>query len=227
MPAVTARARSSLVSSSLPAGDINPRAGRSYDGLVIGLLGGSFNPAHEGHLAISQQALTRLGLDRLWWLVSPGNPLKSGQFMLPMAQRVAAARAVAGADRRITVTGIEAELGTRYTADTLEALARRFPRVTFIWLMGADNLAQMPRWARWQSIFTSTRVAVMARAPYTIGALGGKAARRFARSRIPAGKAGLLAKQKVPAWVFLPIPLHPASATAIRAGWSPRRGGSG
>jgi nicotinate-nucleotide adenylyltransferase len=207
--------------------DINPRAGRALDGLTIGLLGGSFNPAHEGHLAISREAFSRLGLDRLWWLVSPGNPLKSGQFMLPMEARVAAARAVAGVDRRITVTGIEAVLGTRYTADTLEALARHFPRVRFIWLMGADNLAQMPRWARWESIFASTRVAVMARAPYTIGALGGKAARRFARSRLAASKASLLAKQPMPAWVFLPIPLHPASATAIRAGWSPATGGSG
>ena len=114
-------------------------------GARIGLLGGSFNPAHDGHLEISREALRRLGLDRVWWLVSPQNPLKSRDGMAPMAERLAAARRVA-ADRRIVVTGLEAVLGTAYTADTLQALARQLPRVGFVWLMGADNLIQVHHW---------------------------------------------------------------------------------
>ena len=119
------------------------------DGLRIGLLGGSFNPAHAAHRAVSLLALKRLALDRVWWLVSPGNPLKDTSALPPLADRIAAARRVA-ADPRIDVTGIEAALGTRYTIDTIHRLRTRCPRVRFVWLMGADNLAQFHRWRDWR-----------------------------------------------------------------------------
>lgn len=191
-------------------------AGPRHAGLSVGLLGGSFNPAHAGHRHISLYALKTLGLDRVWWLVSPQNPLKPTRGMAPLAERLAEARAVAR-DPRIAVTCLERDLGTRFTADTLEALARRFPRTRFVWLMGADNLGQIPRWKRWERIFRTVPVAVFARPAYSLRALGGKAARRFARRRAGAGGIRGLAGRKPPAWTFLRNPLHPASATAIRA----------
>lgn len=185
--------------------------------LRVGLLGGSFNPAHDGHRFIAMEALRRLGLDEVWWLVSPQNPLKPTRGMAPLAERAAGARRVA-AHPRVRVTTIEARLGTRYTADTLAKLRRRFPRTSFVWLMGADNLDQISRWRAWSSIFRNHPVAVFDRAPYSYRALASKAARRFARNRLPLRKAPVLAGSEAPAWVFLPIRRHPASATAIRAG---------
>ncbi len=182
----------------------------------IGLLGGSFNPAHAGHRHISLAALTRLRLDRVWWLVSPQNPLKPVAGMAPLAGRLALARRVA-AHPRIVVTDLEARLGTRYTADTLAALTARFPRVRFVWLMGADNLIQLPDWQHWTQIFHTMPIAVFARPAYCLRASGGKAARRFARHRRAERNAGSLADQRPPAWTLFHIPLHPASATALRA----------
>lgn len=182
----------------------------------IGLLGGSFNPAHAGHRHISLEALRRLGLDEVWWLVSPQNPLKPVAGMAPLAQRLAGAARVAR-HPRIRATGIEAVLGTRYTADTLERLVRRFPNSRFVWLMGADNLAQIPRWERWPSIFSTIPIAIFDRSPYSFKALAGKPARRFARRRLPERQASVLADMQPPAWVFLHTRLHPASATVIRA----------
>ena len=179
----------------------------------VGLLGGSFNPAHEGHRHISVQALHGLGVDEIWWLVSPQNPLKPTLGMAPQEARVVIAEAVAR-HPRIRVTGLETRLGTRYTADTLRILARRFPSTRFVWLMGADNLAQMPRWDRWQRIFRTVAVAVFDRSPYSYKAMAGKAARRFARYRSPLWRG--LAEKAPPAWVFVHMRLHPASATAIR-----------
>ncbi|MBF0335509.1 MAG: nicotinate-nicotinamide nucleotide adenylyltransferase, partial [Alphaproteobacteria bacterium] len=144
----------------------------------IGILGGSFNPAHDGHRHISLLALARLRLDEVWWLVSPQNPLKTVAGMAPFAQRLAGARRVAR-HPRIRVTGIEAALGTRFTADTLAVLRRRFPRARFVWLMGEDNLLQIPRWERWLSIFRGVPIAVFARGSFTLKVLGGRAARRF------------------------------------------------
>jgi nicotinate-nucleotide adenylyltransferase len=189
----------------------------------VGLLGGSFNPAHDGHRAVSLWALSRLGLDEVWWLVSPQNPLKPTAGMASMAQRLAYATQTAD-HPRLRVTGIEATLGTQYTADSLAALHRRFPKTGFLWLMGADNLAQMPRWDRWERIFRSVPVAVFDRSPYSYQALAGKAARRFARFRSHGRRATLLATREAPAWAFLHQRRHPASATAIRrAGisWTP------
>jgi nicotinate (nicotinamide) nucleotide adenylyltransferase/ribosome silencing factor RsfS/YbeB/iojap len=187
-------------------------------GRRIGLLGGSFNPAHGGHLHISRLALTRLDLDEVWWLVSPQNPLKTASDMAPFAERLAQAEEVAAADRRIRVSGIEARLGTTYTADTLRALRRRFPRARFVWLMGGDNLSQLPYWKRWQSIVRTVPIAVFNRPGTAPRALAGRAAQRFARARVPLSAARRLAAMPPPAWVFFHTRLDPRSATQIRAG---------
>ena len=191
--------------------------GWGLQGQRVGLLGGSFNPAHGGHLHISRLALQHLGLDEVWWLVSPRNPLKAAAGMAPFEQRLAQARDVASAEPRIRVTGIEAELGSTYTADTVKALRRRFPRTRFVWLMGGDNLAQFPYWKRWQEIFRTVPIAVFARPGAQLKALAGPAARRFARARLPAAAARRLALIPPPAWVFFHTRLDPRSATRIRA----------
>ncbi len=201
-------------------------AGRSLAGPTVGLLGGSFNPAHEGHLAISLAALKRLGLDQVWWLVSPQNPLKAASGMAALDRRLASARAMAR-HPRIHATGIETALGTRYTADTLRALKQRFCRTRFVWLMGADNLIQLPRWRDWQQIFHLVPVAVFDRPTYALGALAGQAARRFARARCAERSARGLARREPPAWVFLHTPLMPQSASKIRADSAEREGGQG
>jgi nicotinate-nucleotide adenylyltransferase len=182
----------------------------------IGLLGGSFNPAHAGHRHISLMALRRLALDEIWWLVSPQNPLKPAKGMASLARRMASARAAAS-HPRIRVTDIERDLNTRYTVDTIRALQRRHPGHAFVWLIGADNLLQMPAWKSWQTLFRRVAVAVFARPSYSLRALAGQAACRFASSRLPERMAPGLAREEPPAWVFLRIRLHAASATAIRA----------
>ncbi|HSE78802.1 MAG TPA: nicotinate-nucleotide adenylyltransferase [Alphaproteobacteria bacterium] len=188
----------------------------------VGLLGGSFNPAHDGHRHIAELALKRLALDEVWWMVSPQNPLKPDRDMASLAARQASARRHAS-HPRMRVTAIENALKTRYTADTLTALRRRFPRIRFVWLMGADNLAQMERWERWSLIFHTMPIAVFARLPYSTKALASKAARRFSRLRRPPRHAARLARDDLPAWVFLHTRLHPASASAIRRARSPGR----
>jgi nicotinate-nucleotide adenylyltransferase len=188
----------------------------------VGLLGGSFNPAHGGHLHVSREALKRLDLDEVWWLVSPQNPLKPRAGMGGLEERLANARAVAR-HPRIKVTDLETRLGTSYTADTLAALKRRFPHTRFVWLMGADNLMQIDRWKDWQQIFHALPIAVLARPSYSLKALAAKAARRFARAKLPESAARSLATAEPPAWVFLHGPLSPVSATAIRAARARRR----
>ena len=179
----------------------------------IGLLGGSFNPAHVGHAHLTRSALRALGLDQVWWLVSPQNPLKPVKGMAPFAARLEQARKLAaGFGRRVIATGIEARLGVTYTVRTLAALKRRYPRLDFVWLMGADNLAQLPRWWRWPEIFR-TRVAVFDRSPYSYRALAGAAPNRFARAR-RAPKA--LWRGPSPAWTYVAMRRHPASGTALR-----------
>lgn len=181
----------------------------------VGLLGGSFNPAHEGHAHISRLALKHLKLDELWWLVSPQNPLKPVKGMAPLAERLATARAVAP-DRRVKVTDIERRLGTRYTVDTLKALKRRFPRVAFVWVAGADILAQLPRWRRWSEVMSLVPIAVFDRPSYSLRALASKAAQRYRRRRIAPHAASRLADMQSPAWTFVPSRLNAASATALR-----------
>ena len=191
-------------------------------GLRVGILGGSFNPTHAGHLHISLLALKHLQLDEVWWMVSPQNPLKEAQDMAPFEERLAGARAFAH-HHGIHVTDIEQRLGTRFTADTLVKLTACFPRTDFIWLMGADNLAQISRWQNWTRIFNLVPIAIFDRAPYSFDALGGKAAHAFARFKLRNGDAGLLVGRKPPAWIFFHTRLHPASATSIRAGNRRRR----
>jgi nicotinate-nucleotide adenylyltransferase len=186
-------------------------------GRRIGLLGGSFNPAHRGHLEISRAALERLGLDQVWWLVSPQNPLKSERGMAPLGQRLTGARRLAR-DPRIRASALEGALGTVYTADTVTALARSFPRCRFVWLMGADNLVQISRWKDWEIIFRTLPVAVFDRPSYSLGALAATAARRFAGHRLPEAAARGLAERTPPAWVFVHQRLNPQSSTRIRAG---------
>jgi nicotinate-nucleotide adenylyltransferase len=181
----------------------------------IGLLGGSFNPAHAGHRYISVEALRRLSLDEVWWLVSPQNPLKSESGMAPFTQRLTHAAETAN-HPRIRVSGIEAELGTRYTADTLSMLVRRFPAARFVWLMGADNLIQISRWQDWSKIFNTVPIAVFARDSYDSRALSARAAHRFRAARLPASAVKVLADAVPPAWVYLRIRPHPAAATNLR-----------
>ena len=185
----------------------------------IGLLGGSFNPAHQGHLHVAELALRRLRLDQVWLLVSPGNPLKPAIGMAPLAVRLAGAARI-GDGRRVVATAIEAALGTRYTADTLAELRRRFPNARFVWLMGADNLSQLPRWRDWMGIMRTMPVAVFPRPSYNHRALAGRAAHRLRSARLPVAAAPSLALRNPPAWIFLPTPQHAASATAIRAAGS-------
>jgi len=191
------------------------RAGALYAGMTIGLLGGSFNPAHDGHLALSRFALKRLGLDQVWWLVSPQNPLKPATGMAQLDDRLVAARRLAQ-HPRIRVSALEAQLGTCYTIDTLRALRRRFPRTHFVWLMGADNLRQIPKWRAWEEIFQSLPIAVFRRPLYAAGYGQGKAALRFGRAWRPAAQAKNLARIAPPAWVMLDNRLDPHSATALR-----------
>jgi nicotinate-nucleotide adenylyltransferase len=186
----------------------------------IGLLGGSFNPAHGAHLAISLGALARLELDEVWWLVSPQNPLKSSEESQPLAERLARARDLAR-HPRIRVGALESVLGTRYSRDSLAALRRRFPRVRFVWIIGADNLVQMPRWKAWPDIFEGLPVAVFDRPGYARKALAGKAARRYAAARLPESRARALAGRSPPAWVFIHGRLDPRSSTAIRTAREP------
>jgi nicotinate-nucleotide adenylyltransferase len=186
-------------------------------GQRVGLLGGSFNPAHRGHLEISRAALERLGLDRVWWLVSPQNPLKSVLDMAPFDQRLTGARDLAK-DPRIQAAALEDALGTVYTADTVTALARRFPRCRFVWLMGADNLVQISQWKDWETIFRTLPVAVFDRPSYSLKALTATAARRFAGQRLPEEEANGLAERTPPAWVFIHQRLNSQSSTRIRAG---------
>ncbi len=182
----------------------------------IGLLGGSFNPAHEGHRHVAERALAALGLHQVWLLVSPGNPLKPSRGMAPFAARLASARRIANG-RRVVATGIEARLGTRYTADTLALLRKRFPRARFVLLLGADNLEQLPRWRRWRDLARETPIAVVPRPGATRRALAGRAARALGgHRRRPAALLGGAPGAHAP-WCLIPGPENPASATAIRA----------
>ncbi len=184
-------------------------------GQTIGLFGGSFDPPHAGHLHVSREALTRFGLDRVWWLVSPGNPLKANG-PAPLDRRMAAARALA-IHPRIVVTDIEARIGTRYTAETIERLIALYPGVRFVWLMGADNLTQFHRWQRWEWILNTVPVGVLARPGQRISARTAKAAVIYRGAKLPSNRARLLARSEAPAWCFLNVPMVDASSTAIRA----------
>ena len=188
-------------------------------GMVVGLLGGSFDPAHEGHALITREALKRLCLDQVWWLVTPGNPLKPRQ-PAPLAQRLARARAVIQ-HPKVRITALEARLGTRTTIDTVTRLRALYPGVTFVWLMGADNLAQFHRWDRWRDILRSVAVGVLARPGSGVRARTSVAARAFRVHQIQRGEN--LRDSQPPVWAFVNLPMNDASSTEIRArgGWGP------
>ncbi len=192
-----------------------PRFGDRRRGRV-GLLGGSFNPAHAGHHHIAALARRCLALDQVWLMVSPGNPLKPVAGMASVGARLASARGVADG-RRVVASVIESRLGTRYTIDTLRQLRRRFPRVRFVWIAGADILTQLPRWQRWREIARLVPIAILPRPGYNHRALAGRAAQALRAARRPARAVSVLAAQTPPAWVFLPAPQLATSASAIRA----------
>lgn len=183
----------------------------------IGLLGGSFNPAHDGHLTISLTALTRLGLDEVWWLVAPQNPLKPAAQSAPLGARLAQARDLAEDHPRIKVAALEEVLGTRFSADTLAALTQRFPRVRFVWMIGADNLIQLSQWKDWRRLFRTVVIAVFDRPSYSLRALAAKSARQFARYRLSEKRARRLADVPPPAWIFIHGRQSPWSSTQLRA----------
>ncbi|MDO6730806.1 nicotinate-nucleotide adenylyltransferase [Marinovum sp. 2_MG-2023] len=188
-------------------------------GQTIGLLGGSFDPPHQGHVNITRQALTRFGLDRVWWLVSPGNPLKE-HGPAPLDERMAAARKIMR-HPRVDISDFEAEAGTRYTAETLKALIQEYRGTNFVWLMGADNLIQLPKWQDWQQIVNSVPIGVLARPGDRIRARNSKAARVYAGARIRGRDSQKLGLSQAPAWCFINVPMSNESSSAIRArgGW--------
>lgn len=200
---------------SKPSASNEMRAPLAAPGMRIGLLGGSFNPAHGAHREISLAALKRLGLDQVWWLVSAGNPLKDVSGLPPVAERVRAARRVAN-HPRITVTGYDGGTGSPYTADLLAALVQRYPGVHFVWLMGADNLATVHRWKAWPEIFQLVPIAVLDRPGFRLKARAGKAAHRFAGAYIDETDALGLASLRPPAWTILTHRLSGLSSTALR-----------
>jgi nicotinate-nucleotide adenylyltransferase len=183
------------------------------------LLGGSFNPAHRGHRHVASLARKRLRLDQVWLLVSPGNPLKPHAGMAPFVQRMLSARRI-GDGRRVLATGIEATFGTRFTVDTLRLLRRRFPRVRFVWLMGADILIELPRWQCWVKMLQCMSFVVLPRPGYTRRALAGPAAYRMRHAR-RSERAGVTLPGHAPGWTLLTAPLSAVSATAIRQGGVP------
>ena len=193
------------------------RQGLPYvpEGRVIGLLGGSFDPAHEGHVHITREALKRFGLDEVWWLVSPGNPLKA-QGPQPLAARLAAARAVM-VHPHVRISDFEARAGTRYTAETLRALRAAHPKARFVWLMGADNLAQFDQWKDWEWIVENVPIGVLARPEDRLRARRAKAADIYRRFQLAARESQLLGQATAPAWCFVNVPLRAVSSSDIRA----------
>jgi nicotinate-nucleotide adenylyltransferase len=181
----------------------------------IGLFGGSFNPPHDGHRLASLTALERLGLDRVWWLVTPGNPLKDVSELPSLGERVAAAQAIAR-DKRIVVTGVEASLGTRYTVDTVSALQKACPAVHFVLIFGADIFAELPLWRDWRRLMGLVPLAIVDRPGYAEAALAGAVAQEFADARVLETEAARLPEAKPPAWVFLHGKLSPLSSTLLR-----------
>jgi len=186
----------------------------------IGLLGGSFNPAHEGHRAISLDAIQRLALDQVWWLVSPQNPLKSKAGMADLPTRMASATEMAAGHPKIIVTDLERKLGTQYTVDTVRRL-KRDGKCQFVWLIGADNLWQLPKWRNWRSLLNLVPIAVFDREPYSYRALAGQVAHAYASCRLDPQNAADLVGTKPPAWVYFRLRRHRISSTQIRSrqGW--------
>jgi nicotinate-nucleotide adenylyltransferase len=184
-------------------------------GMQVGLFGGSFNPPHAGHALVAEIALRRLALDQLWWMVTPGNPLKSTHELAPLAERIDRSQALA-ADPRIKVTALEAAHRIRFTADALELIKSRNPGVDFVWVMGADNLRGFHRWQRWREIVMTFPIAVIDRPGATLAYLSSVVTKTFEHARIDEADAPRLALMKAPAWTFIHGPRSSLSSTAIR-----------
>lgn len=202
-----------------------PRPGALRDGLdlapgmAVGVFGGSFNPAHDGHAHVAETAMRRLGLDRVIWLVSPQNPLKNARDSAPLAERMASAEhaaRLAASGPSMIISDFETRVGTQWTIDTLRTLTARHPGVRFVWLMGSDNLASFHRWRGWTDIMRLMPMAVIARPGSLLDSRTAPAASRFGDARVPAEKARLLPDMPAPAWTYLTAPLNPRSSTALR-----------
>lgn len=186
-------------------------------GMAVGLFGGSFNPPHKGHALVAEIALRRLKLDQLWWIVTPGNPLKSSHELTPLSERLNRSEAIAK-DPRIKVTAFEAHHNVRYTADTLALIKARNPGVDFVWIMGADNLRDFHHWQRWREIALTFPIAVVDRPGSTLSFLSSVVAKTFDYARIDEADAPRLVRMKAPAWTFIHGPRSSLSSTAIRNG---------
>lgn len=197
-----------------------------HDCSTIGLLGGSFNPAHDGHREISLAALASLGLDAVWWLVSPGNPLKDANGYAPYGERLAQARRAA-ADPRIVVSDFEARKNLRYTVDTVSLLQALWPQIRFVWLMGADSLDQFHLWKEWRRLFAAIPIAVFARPGFERAATESEAAQAFATFRLDDGAISRLAGAEPPAWGYFGDTRNPASSTELRRLAAAKRRGRG
>ena len=185
-------------------------------GMRIGLFGGTFDPPHAAHRGACLLAMKRIGLDRVWWLVTPGNPLKDTHGLAPLAKRVVAACELAH-HPRIDVTDLEAQLGTRYTYETVSYLVRRCPHVRFVWIMGADNLRSFHRWQRWRGIASLVPIVVVDRLGPSLYASAGVAGQALSRARLPEAAARTLPERTPPAWIYLHGLKSPLSSTALRA----------
>ncbi len=188
-------------------------------GMAVGLFGGSFNPPHEGHALVAETALRRLALDQLWWMVTPGNPLKDNHNLAPLGERIAASERLAE-NPRIKVTAFEKALGQSYTARTLEFVRARNPGVRFVWIMGADNLRSFHLWQDWRRIVGSFPIAVIDRPGSTLAYLSSRMARTFSHARVDEDDASTLAFRPAPAWTFIHGRRSPLSSTALRSGHS-------
>ena len=187
----------------------------------VGLLGGSFDPAHEGHVHLTRVALRRFALHRVIWLVSPGNPLKA-RGPAALEARMARAKEIMR-DPRVIISDFEAQIGTAYTAETVDVLNAAYPGVRFVWLMGADNLEQFHRWQRWEDIMQSLPVGILARPGWRQAALNSRTARKYRHMRLPGRSSRMLADQAAPAWCFINMPMMQVSSTELRAtgAWRP------
>lgn len=185
-------------------------------GMAVGLFGGSFNPPHEGHVLVAEIAMRRLRLDQLWWIVTPGNPLKDRRALAPLADRLALSEAITR-DPRVKVTAFEQTLGQNYTAKTLAIVRARNPGVRFVWIMGADNLKDFHRWQNWREIASTFPIAVIDRPGDTLSYLSSKMAKAFDHARVDEEDAATLSRRKAPAWTFIHGPRSILSSTALRA----------
>ena len=203
-------------------GSLRVRTPLVFAGQRIGIMGGSFNPPHAGHAIVAETAVKRLHLDQLWWVVTPGNPLKTNSGLPPLSGRMTAARRFAHGPR-MKVTGFEEELGTPYTAATLSFLKQRYPGVRFVWVMGADNLATFDRWQHWRVIAASMPIAVVDRPGWRLKALSSPAAAALSKSRTAECDAAKLPAARAPAWIFLTSRLSSLSSTALRRSTASKR----